>query len=101
MIGVIYLAKSKFLTYKGKPIVRKDNEIYYGNMADSHVIMLRIMSTKTVGDMEVAEKVLVQLMSTDESLPATKRVIKKSDKIGLYNAMDIAAVWLDRALKGK
>ena len=95
------MAQSKFLTYKGKPIVRKGNEIYYGNMADSHVIMLRILSTKTVGDMEVAEKVVVQLMATDESLPATERIIKKSDKIGLYNAMDIAAVWLDRALRSK
>ena len=95
------MAQNKFLTYKGKPIVRKGNEIYYGNMADSHVIMLRIMSTKTIGDMEVAEKVVVQLMATDDSLPATERVVKKSDKIGLYNAMDIAVVWLERALRGK
>lgn len=95
------MAQNKFLTYKGKPIVRKGNEIYYGNMADSHVIMLRILSTKTVGDMEIAEKVVVQLMATDESLPATERVVKKSDKIGLYNAMDIAAIWLERALRGK
>ncbi len=93
------MAQNKFLTYKGKPIVRKGNEIYYGNMADSHVIMLRILTTKTVGDMEVAEKVVVQLMATDESLPATERVVKKSDKIGLYNAMDIAAIWLERALR--
>lgn len=95
------MAQSNFLTYKGKPIVRKGNEVYYGNMSDSHVIMLRIMSNKTVGDMEVAEKVVVQLMATDESLPATERIVKKCDRVGLYNAMDVAVVWLEKALRGK
>lgn len=89
----------KFLTYKGKPLVRKGDEIYYGSMADDYVIMLRIVSSKKVGDMDVAEKVLVQLMLTDNDIPATKRIVKKSEKTGLYNAMDIAAVWLERALR--
>jgi len=92
------LAQNKFLTYKGKPIVRKGNEIYYGNMYESHVVMLKILSTKTVGDMEVAEKVSIQLLATDDTLPATERVVKKSEKIGLYSAMDIAEAWLKREL---
>lgn len=98
---MIILAETKYLTYKGKPLVRKGEEIYYGKMSDNYVIMLRIMSTKKVGDMDVAEKVLVQLMKTDDSLKATERIVKKSEKIGLYNAMDIAAVWLERALREK
>ena len=92
------MAQNKFLTYKGKPIVRKGNEIYYGNMYESHVVMLKILSTKTVGDMEVAEKVSIQLLATDDTLPATERVVKKSEKIGLYSAMDIAEAWLKREL---
>ena len=28
------------LTYKGKPLMRKDNVIYYGSMADKYIIML-------------------------------------------------------------
>lgn len=97
---MINLAKTEFLTYKGKPLVRKGEEIYYGNMSDDYVIMLRVISSKKVGDMDVAEKVLVQLMSTDNDIPATKRIVKKSEKVGLYNAMDIGAVWLERALRG-
>ena len=93
------MAETKYLTYKGKPLVRKGEEIYYGKMSDNYVIMLRIMSTKKVGDMDVAEKVLVQLMKTDDSLKATERIVKKSEKIGLYNAMDIGSVWLQRALE--
>ena len=89
----------KLLKYKGKPLVRCKDELYYGSMSDKFVIQLKITSYKKVGDLDVAENVQIQLMSTDDSLPATKRVIKKSEKVGLYNAMDIGAVWLERALR--
>ena len=57
------------LTYKGKPLVRKDNELYYGCMTDPYVLYLQIQSTKTVGGVDVADKVHLQLLSTDESKP--------------------------------
>ena len=90
--------KSKFLTYKEKPLVRNGNTIYYGNMSDPYVIMLQINSTKTVDDMEIADKVSVQLLSTDPDVRPRERIIKKSEKNGLYPAMDIASIWLERAL---
>ena len=36
--------KNDFLTYKGRPLVRNGNTIYYGNMTDDYVIMLQINS---------------------------------------------------------
>ena len=90
-----------FLMYKGRPLVRSGNVLYYGNMADKCVVMLQILSTKTVKDMTVADKVQVQLMSTDPELRMKERILKKSEKTGLYNAMDIGAVWLERALEEK
>lgn len=90
--------ESPFLTYKGKPMVRNGNTIYYGNMTDKYVILLQIMSTKKVGDLEVADKVLVQLMYTDPEIRAKDRLVKKSEKNGLYNAMDVGTIWLQRAL---
>ena len=90
--------KSKFLTYKGKPLVRNGNTIYYGNMSDKYVIMMQIMSTKTVNDLELADKVIIQLMYTDPDIKTRDRVVKKSEKHGLYNAMDIGTIWLERAL---
>ena len=90
-----------FLMYKGRPLVRSGNVIYYGNMADKCVVMLQILSTKTVKDMTVADKVQVQLLSTDPDLRMKERILKKSEKTGLYNAMDIGAIWLERALGEK
>jgi hypothetical protein len=77
-----------------------DNLIYYGTMAEKYIIMMQIMDTKKVQDMEVATKVSVQLQLTDPELRSRDR-IKKSEKDSLYAAMDVAAIWLDRALAGK
>lgn len=91
--------KGAFLLYKGKPLVRSGNTLYYGDMAEKCVIMMQILSTKTVGDMTVADKVQVQLMSTDPDLRMKERILKRSEKQGLYNAMDIGSIWLERALE--
>lgn len=90
--------KESFLTYKGKPLVRNGNIVYYGNMSDKYVVMMQVMNTAKVKDMEVAGTVLVQLMSTDEELRARDRIIKKTEKDGFYNAIDIGSIWLERAL---
>ena len=89
------------LSYKGHPLRRKDNLVYYGSMADKYIIMLQIMSTKKVKDLNVADKVAVQLQFTDPDLKSRDRVVKKSEKEDLFSALDLGATWLDRALAGK
>ena len=89
------------LSYKGHPLRRKDNLIYYGTMAEKYIIMLQILSSKKQGDLALAYKGSVQLQLTDPDLKSRDRVVKKSEKDSLYAAMDVAAVWLDRALAGK
>ena len=89
------------LSYKGRPLRRKDNLIYYGTMAEKYIIMLQILSTKQVDGLAMADKVSVQLQLTDPDLKSRDRVVKKSEKDSLYAAMDVASVWLDRALTSK
>ena len=90
------------LEYKGHPLRRKDNLIYYGSMAEKYIIMLQIMDSKKVDDdLSLSTKVSVQLQLTDPDLKSRDRVVKKSEKDSLYAAMDVAAVWLERALAGK
>ena len=89
------------LTYKGHPLRRKDNLIYSGSMADKYIIMLQVMDTKKVDDLNVATRVAVQLQLTDPDLKSRDRVVKKTEKDSLYAAMDVAAVWLARALANK
>ena len=94
-------SETPVLTYKGHPLRRKDNLIYFGTMAEKYIVMMQILSTKKVGDLDVADKVSVQLQLTAPDLKSRDRVIKKSEKDSLYAAMDVACVWLDRALSAK
>ena len=95
------MAASKELVYKGHPLRKKDNIIYFGSMADKYIIMMQILETKKIEDLEVATRVSVQLQLTDPDLKSRDRVVKKSEKNSLYAAMDVASVWLDRALASK
>ena len=95
------------LMYKGHPLRRKDNILYYGSMSDKYIIMMQIMDTKPVepvagaenaGELKVATRVSVQLQLTDPTVKSRDRIVKKSEKGSLYAAMDVASVWLERAL---
>jgi hypothetical protein len=88
--------KTPYLQYKGRPLVRQGNMLYYGSMADSCVVMIQILTTKKTGNLTVAEKVQVQLISTDPDAPLQERILKKSEKVGLFNALEIGRVWLER-----
>lgn len=88
--------KGTFFSYKGYPLVRKGDEIYYGNMYDPHVIMMQIVEKTKVGDLDVASKVRIYKMATDEKLNPMEAIVKQSEKSSLYEAFDIAYVWLTR-----
>ena len=94
-------SETPVLSYKGHPLRRKDNLIYFGTMAEKYIVMMQILSTRKVGDLDVADMVSVQLQLTAPDLKSRDRVVKKSEKDSLYAAMDVACVWLDRALSGK
>ena len=89
------------LTYKGHPLMRHNNIIYYGSMSDRYIIMMQILETKVVKDIEVATKVSVQLQQTSPSVRPKDRIVKKTEKNGLYTAREIAVVGLNRALSAK
>lgn len=90
----------KFLEYKGKPLVRCGKTIYYGSMNDPYVICLNIINEDdSIEDLKVSGKVAIQLLDTDENVSPKEKIVKKSEKVGLFNALDLGAVWLERALK--
>ena len=95
------MTENNGLTFKGRPLMRKDNLIYYGSMADSHIILIQILDYKQVGDAEIANKVSIQLQVTDPNVKGRAQIVKKAEKVGLYTALDLGAVWLERALAGK
>lgn len=93
------MSESKTLTYKGKPLVRCGNIIYYGSMADKFVVKMEIKSSKPMKDLELSDHIVVQLLTTDPTVRPRRQVIKSGERDGLYKALDVADFWLTRALK--
>ena len=89
------------LLYKGHPLMRKDNMVYYGSMADKYIVSLQILESKNFQDLSLATKVSVQLQLTDQTVKSKDRILKKSEKDGFYTALDVGCVWLERALATK
>ncbi len=88
--------KNEFFNYKGYPLVRCGSTIYYGNMYDEFVVVIQILETEKVGEMDVAKKVKVFKMLTDENLPANKKIVKQIEKTTLFDALDTASYWLNK-----
>lgn len=84
------------LVYKNRPLVRCGDEIYYGNMTDKFIILMKILSYVKVGDNEVADKILIQMLYTDPDIKGKGKIYKSGEKIGMATALEFAGAWLDR-----
>jgi len=93
--------KKEGLIYKGHPLRRVGNMIYYGSMSDSHIILMQVKESRQENELEIATKVSIELQRTAPDLRSRDRVVKRSEKESLYAAMDISSIWLERALAGK
>ena len=89
------------LTYKGKPLVRCKNDIYYGNLADPYVIFMQVLTSKEENGVRVADRIHVTLLSTDTTNSPIERMARQSDKYGLWSALEIGSIWLEKALGEK
>ncbi|MDR3309814.1 MAG: hypothetical protein LBS90_00500 [Oscillospiraceae bacterium] len=70
-------------------------------MADSHIVMLQILESESRGGLDIPKKVSVQLQRTEQGLPANEVIVKSAEKRGLFDAVDMGAVWLVKALAAK
>ena len=90
---------SDFLNYKNKPLVRKGNTVYYGDLSEKYVVKLEILTSHTEGELEVADKIKVMLIKNDSE--KLDNVTKSTEKNGFAEAMQFATIWLEKALSGK
>ena len=78
------MAYTPKLTYKGRPLVRCGNDIYYGSMKEPFVVYLQVLSTKKENGVDVADKVHIVLLSTDESKPLPERIARQANHVVFY-----------------
>lgn len=88
---------NELLFYRGFPLIRSGNTIFYGSAGDAFAARLTIKDTKKIADEEVPNKIMVQLLPKN---PADVAKARKGDYIGFYEALDTAHVWLMDVLFG-
>ena len=89
--------KKKLLTYKGKPLIRCGNRVYYGNLEDKYILALDIVESENVNGAEHSTKVKIQLMDNTGEL-GKGQVFRRAERDNLYKAIDIGEWWLQDAL---
>ncbi len=90
--------KKKVLTYKGKPVYRKGNKLFYGNLEDPLILMLEVLETKKVQNVSVATKVKFSIQDNTVDEIGTGTNYRSGEREDLYRAFDIGAWWLQDAL---
>ena len=93
--------KQEGLVYRGHPLRRVDNLIYYGYMAEKYIIMMQVLDAEELSDIKLSKKVSIQLQLTDPNLRSRDRVVRSTEKGSMAEAMEFASIWLERALSGK
>ena len=87
--------KDEFLTYNGKMLLRKGNEIYYGSPEGKYMVMFKIAETEKFQDLDLATKVIIELRTNEAE---HSQLIRQAERDNLYKAFDIGFYWLDDAL---
>lgn len=86
-----------FFEFKSRPLIRKGSTIYYGDIKNKYVVKMEILESKKVKDLDVATKLHLEMVETSDQITEGQKIVKISDKDGLYPALDIADAWLERA----
>jgi len=91
--------KAEFLLYEGRPLLRDGNKLYYGDFSENFITRFTITETKKVNDLEVASKVMIELLEKNGEDISSARLIKKAERDSLYAALDIGVYWLEDILE--
>ena len=87
--------QGKYLEYKGLPLVREGNELYYGDFSDKYYLFIMIMSEKKDSKLDISlpDKVMIQVLESANP----RNVLKQKITNGLAEAFEIGTAWLERA----
>lgn len=92
------MADNKLFYYRGFPLIRSGDKIYYGSAGDAFTTLLTIKDTKRIADKDVPNKIMVQMIPTNMNDKAGMAKARKGEFTGFYEALDTAHIWLSEVL---
>ncbi len=91
MLNANGIDAGEFVEYKGRPLVRQSEELFYGDMSEKYYIYMMIMTEKETPNGVIPDRIMVQLCDSTTKLPTNQKVV-----VGFKNAFEFADAWLDR-----
>ena len=83
------------MTYKGRPVVRDGNKLYFGEPQNPFMVVLTVL--QNVND--VPSRILVQLQNTDPALAfSNEKIVKEAERKNLFDAFELCSLWLEKQL---
>ena len=69
----------EFLEYKGKPLVRQGDDIFYGDLSEEFYVYMMIMTDKksTKSEAQVPDTIMVQLLDSKTKKPVKQKITKQ------------------------
>jgi hypothetical protein len=89
------MPENKYFMYKGRPVVRSGNLIYYGYIANEYVIKIQIMKSKKENGVDIPTKLMVMESTTaNEKTDPFGSITRRIERDSLFDALDFANSWL-------
>lgn len=88
-------ATKKGISFKDKPLVKSGNTFYYGLPTNRFLVQMEAVETKNIGSEEVPTLLNVELLDLEDA--KQPKLIMKTERNSLYDALDIGWIWLERA----
>lgn len=87
------------LIYKGKPLLRVEDKLYYGDFSENFITVFTILEKAKIKDLDVASKVNIELLEKRGNDIKSARIVKKAERNSLFEALDIGCFWLEDILE--
>ena len=91
MLNANGVTEKEYLEYKGRPLVRQGDELFYGDMSEEFYIYMLIMSEKDTANGAIPDKIMVQLYQSKTQIPKEQKILG-----GFKEAFEYADAWLER-----
>lgn len=93
------LTERDVLVYREKPLLRDGNTLYYGDFSENFIVRFTILETETVNDLDMAKKVIIELLEKNGDDIKSAKLTKKAERTSMWAALDIGIYWLEDILE--
>lgn len=93
------ITERESLIYRGKPLIRDGNVLYYGDFNENFITRFTILESEKVNDLDMAKKITIELLEKHGSDISTAKLTKKAERTSMWAALDIGVYWLEDILE--